>query len=347
MRYENEPCVWCRQGLHPDEEDVVVCPDCGAPQHKECWKANGGCAYHAEHGDYLWKPSVEPTEPEPSLQNEPNSRICPVCGSPCKPETAVCPTCGTDFLVWANEVQERAMQMRLPPQEMPPLTVNGRTLHADDEIDGCRVEEIGVHVRGSLKKVERYAAVFEKNRLVGWNWAAFFFGTYWFFFRKIWRPALLLAGISLVVLLALNPLQNALYEKLLPVQESYTESFNAAVETNDTAEVQAAVNTFLTDVKQVLKESRLYIGLNIGFWVVLHLCCGLFGDKCLRDKIWKDILDAHEDTATVKQESDRQGIRARILLRKGGPNFFAPLLYFTAFQTIPMWLITLFDKLLT
>ena len=30
--------------------DRVVCPECGAPHHRECYNKNGGCAFTAQHG---------------------------------------------------------------------------------------------------------------------------------------------------------------------------------------------------------------------------------------------------------------------------------------------------------
>ena len=36
-------CPYCLTELEPGGEDVVSCPDCGTPTHKECWEENGGC----------------------------------------------------------------------------------------------------------------------------------------------------------------------------------------------------------------------------------------------------------------------------------------------------------------
>ncbi len=36
-------CPYCLTELEPGGEDVISCPDCGTPTHKECWDENGGC----------------------------------------------------------------------------------------------------------------------------------------------------------------------------------------------------------------------------------------------------------------------------------------------------------------
>ena len=36
-------CPYCLTELEPGVEDVVSCPDCATPTHRECWDENGGC----------------------------------------------------------------------------------------------------------------------------------------------------------------------------------------------------------------------------------------------------------------------------------------------------------------
>ena len=43
---EGEKCPVCGAYLF-DEDDVVFCPECGAPHHRECYNAVGHCALAA------------------------------------------------------------------------------------------------------------------------------------------------------------------------------------------------------------------------------------------------------------------------------------------------------------
>ena len=36
------PCSVCGKAL-TDTDDIVVCPDCGAPYHRACYEKQGGC----------------------------------------------------------------------------------------------------------------------------------------------------------------------------------------------------------------------------------------------------------------------------------------------------------------
>ncbi|HZJ75561.1 MAG TPA: RING finger protein [Clostridia bacterium] len=42
MRYLGEKCPFCKTDFI-DESDIVVCPICGTPHHRECWNELGNC----------------------------------------------------------------------------------------------------------------------------------------------------------------------------------------------------------------------------------------------------------------------------------------------------------------
>lgn len=49
MELSKKKCALCGMTFN-EEDDVVFCPDCGAPHHRECWKVNGHCACEEFHG---------------------------------------------------------------------------------------------------------------------------------------------------------------------------------------------------------------------------------------------------------------------------------------------------------
>ena len=55
-RYENIPCPICKKPLGKDE-DIVVCPECGAPYHRACYMDTGHCIFPELHASgKAWKP---------------------------------------------------------------------------------------------------------------------------------------------------------------------------------------------------------------------------------------------------------------------------------------------------
>ena len=49
-KYVNVPCAKCGKPFTEDD-DVVVCPDCGAPHHRSCYLELGHCARQDQHTD--------------------------------------------------------------------------------------------------------------------------------------------------------------------------------------------------------------------------------------------------------------------------------------------------------
>lgn len=46
--YEGYTCPVCKREFK-ETDDIVACPKCGAPHHRECWKLEGHCHYAEDH----------------------------------------------------------------------------------------------------------------------------------------------------------------------------------------------------------------------------------------------------------------------------------------------------------
>ena len=75
-RYTGNHCPVCEQAF-TDEDDIVVCPDCGTPYHRACWQKVGACMHKSEHAaGFEWQPEFGP-EAEKATQEA----TCPNCGT--------------------------------------------------------------------------------------------------------------------------------------------------------------------------------------------------------------------------------------------------------------------------
>ena len=62
FRFTNEKCPVCNNTFNPDD-DIVVCPECGTPHHRDCYKENKNCAnFHKHSEDFRWEPDFVPVE---------------------------------------------------------------------------------------------------------------------------------------------------------------------------------------------------------------------------------------------------------------------------------------------
>ncbi len=54
-KYYGCPCEGCGKPLTL-QDDIVVCPDCGAPYHRDCYEKLGRCIHAPAHAaGYEWK----------------------------------------------------------------------------------------------------------------------------------------------------------------------------------------------------------------------------------------------------------------------------------------------------
>ena len=90
-KYYGCPCEGCGKPLTL-QDDIVVCPDCGAPYHRTCYEKMGLCIHAPAHGaGYEWKFPYQdaqlrtcPTCGERTLRSE---NVCRCCGAALPPET--------------------------------------------------------------------------------------------------------------------------------------------------------------------------------------------------------------------------------------------------------------------
>ena len=60
----NAECPYCGRKF-AEGDDIVVCPECGTPHHRECYKEHGSCANEERHGSFEWG-FVPPKKGEPA-----------------------------------------------------------------------------------------------------------------------------------------------------------------------------------------------------------------------------------------------------------------------------------------
>ncbi len=66
--YTGYRCPVCGKAF-AQGDDVVVCPDCGAPHHRECYRSLGRCAYEEKHAaGEAWSPATAAGEEEGAPQ---------------------------------------------------------------------------------------------------------------------------------------------------------------------------------------------------------------------------------------------------------------------------------------
>ncbi len=77
-RFLNKLCPVCKSRFG-DNDDIVVCPECGTPHHRACYMKNGTCALEAKHAEgFEWDgtlPDEQPAETSAAAEAEQTSEV--------------------------------------------------------------------------------------------------------------------------------------------------------------------------------------------------------------------------------------------------------------------------------
>ena len=161
-----------------DDEDIVVCPECGAPYHRECWNSVGTCIHSAEHGSYEWK--GDSAELREHLENVESAQIN-------KPETS---EDGFEiFHVESYDEYREIMDRKLLEQQKD-----------FEEVDGVTAQELLKFVgKNGYYYLPVFKDIRKNNKLLKLNFASFLFFPIHCFYRRM-----NLFGVIMMVLLFLS-----------------------------------------------------------------------------------------------------------------------------------------------
>lgn len=222
--YEGQTCPVC--GRHfGEQDDIVTCPECGAPHHRACWKSEGHCHFENLHGtDKQWHQQQAPQSAESGAAATPKKR-CRRCGYD-NPEFAeFCAHCGLDL--GAEEWQSTPTP---PPYERPPVGqytpphTGGYAPFAQtplqdpyggvprtETIEGVPVDTIAQLLGpNSAYYLPRFFRMSRGGSKISWNWAAFLLPYNWLLYRK----NILLGSLSFVLLSTLSLFSASLLSQL-------------------------------------------------------------------------------------------------------------------------------------
>lgn len=204
-KYYGCPCEGCAKPLTL-HDDIVVCPDCGAPYHRTCYKQLGQCLHANAHAaGYEWKFPYQDSElrscpscGESTLRSEANCRCC---GAVLPPESARQPepNPGEDAAGFDYESLYRKFEQTVTD----PLHRNLRTVFGKDELIDEIPSQDWMDYIGSAAPayLADYCRMQLQHTKVSMSFSALLFGPFYFFYRKAWKPAFAFLAAELLLTL--------------------------------------------------------------------------------------------------------------------------------------------------
>ena len=202
-KYIGQPCTSCRS-VFKEGDDIVVCPVCGSPYHRDCYANEGKCVNTILHeAGRDWEPEADAAFSAGSSAEA--EKVCPNCGTKNPAGNLFCLNCGSS-LSQSERAEEKTDNpggsfrnaQNGSPYGLPPF-VNVSTVAADSDVDGNTVGDYSKYVGSKffyyIPKFMRFAKTKSKLSL---NFSAFFFPYLWFAYRKMPAYAIVLWLVNTV-----------------------------------------------------------------------------------------------------------------------------------------------------
>lgn len=310
-RYTGLLCESCKKPF-TDNDDIVVCPDCGAPQHRSCYETQGHCVLRDQHSDkFVWQAQKPDTDSE---TRHAHPAICPNCNAANPPHGRYCQMCGS-ALENAGSAQNASgaygqynhNTQNYGGQSDSGFNYGGNDVFEHWDIDNVSSRELSAYTgSSSYYFLRQFKLILSTKYNVSWNWGALFFSFFYFFYRKMYKVGLALLGFYIV--------------SSIPVLLPYFGPTDA------TFEMMGVVFSYNT--RMAAQTAPFVMILNtMSFFV--RIWCTIFANKLYLQSALKDIkrcrevFDAPEGSPEYYNGLYHQGRPNRLIVVLIGLGFFA------------------------
>lgn len=281
--YEGLSCPHCHT-IFREDDDIVACPQCGAPHHRDCWNENGGCACADAHGtDEQWSRDKHHAEPTTDPADQ-QVTCCPYCGADNSPYAEMCSHCG-------QTLTPRDWHSAQTPPPPPPYGTApqgfgeytpfhaaqtpmggvdpGQTLEGETVGDLAAV--VGINTAYYLPRFERMA---KSGNKISWNWAAFLLSPLWLLYRKQYTAGALVILLQCVVSVVNNLLVLQYFPSAMAMTSyaGMAEEMMRLLQSSESAYLAGALISMLTFAS-----------------LLINVIIGLFGNRLYMKRCLKTI----------------------------------------------------------
>ncbi|MBQ8296724.1 MAG: hypothetical protein IJX77_02975 [Ruminococcus sp.] len=202
MNFIGEECFGCGRTFE-ESDDVVVCPDCGTPYHRDCYKEAGECVNHQLHesgGSWQRNAARKAAEAALAASENPAERICPRCHTANGHDAQCCLRCGMPFP--ENPASQSSQENDIPQNVFvfDGIDITNKYLGFNPEeklSEDATLKEVSNFVNSNTFY---YIPLFKKMKELGskisLNFICLVFPAFYFANRKMWLWAVLTALIT-------------------------------------------------------------------------------------------------------------------------------------------------------
>ena len=331
--FENAKCEYCGE-LFAKNDDIVVCPDCGAPYHRNCWQEHGMCAHEAEHAaQYRYAAKAEeapaPGDTEEDFVEKIKQQII---HQPAEKECH-CENCGAlliegdDYCVYCGHKQGDPISAS-KKKHIGKDPLGG--MRPEEEIGGEKVGELALLVRSNAAVLlPRMQKLSQRKLKLGWSWPAFIFGYLYLFFRKLYKYGIIMILAQVMLFNVLNVAMGDPIAQTNKAVSTIYSQYSSTISGSDFSSEEyerflQQANAQMVDNGLLAKDYAL-VGISL---LVSNLACALLFDY-LYLRHCKDTISRMRRSADILGGMSRSDYRLNLLAR-GGISIFGVVLGYMA-----------------
>jgi len=269
-----QSCACCKAYLF-EEDDVVYCPVCGAPHHRDCYNNSGHCALEALHGtDNEYNAQAEANKIQPEAEKY---KTCNICGETYSAEHKSCPKCEGSPVSPFSIYQNFDFLGGVPAD-----------LILEDDITAEQAKKF------VLSNTHRYIpkfAVLNKSNKISWNWMAFLFPCGWMLSRKMYKNGIIAGILSIIATFLTYPLSLQLYQLGFSRNTGY-------------AKMVSELMKILPDIGITVMIFALIGGI---FNLAIRIVSALFGDYLYRSYALSTIKEINLTSEDAEYDFRKKG----------------------------------------
>lgn len=216
MDYIGYKCQVCDEYFYVGD-DIVVCPECGTPHHRECYKNLGHCVNEDKHSqgfDYISDMDADNNTEKDNNEENLDLIICKKCGAKNPNNALFCSKCGETFLDKSATSQENKRETKENEQPFSPFTTSEGSpniilldplagVKPDTDLgDGVTAAEAAKYVKQNTPYFITVFNNIKKYSKSRFNFCAAIFGGGYLLYRKMYKIGTIVTIIEALLMIA-------------------------------------------------------------------------------------------------------------------------------------------------
>lgn len=320
-KFEEFKCPVCKQQFDVDD-DIVTCPVCGTPHHRHCYDLTGHCVNKGLHSaGYNYYDDKE-NSPAPQTSTKPQ-------------------TDGAYYIppIAAEHEEKQPRTFGLPAD----IGLSDEEYAHDSEtINGESISDYAATIRINIPRfITKFKQMEKTKRKAGWNWCAFFFGSFYLLFRKMYKQGIMFLCMNMAAVMGEMTLILKMAPKYVQAMQDLYANASDKITVEQLNEIMK-VSDFATAVKIVYVTLAVLLMIRI----IIAVFADYFYKNTVSDiikKVGRQIKDGASFMQSpimmnTDEDLSQEQMRRMYLARLGGVSWFAPsaayLIIMLAFRLI-------------